>query len=248
MTGEAETGQDPLANLEALWRALEAEEAEAAGMVLGGTVADGVQRLLGPGDLDLEAAAAYLLLGARLLDRKVKALVPAEAQAGPEPAPAPDQPEDLEDAAQELTSRLLAYRGFRDAADLLRAYEEAQALRFPGAGLEPPQAPPGPGQVSLEQLLEAFRRIWERATPEEPREIPREELSVYQRCEELLTHLAAAGGPVPFSTLFAGQATRRQVVVTFLALLELVRQARLDLQQEDSFGEIHIRFRPGDAR
>lgn len=206
----------------ALERALDALDAESAGA------------------LDLDRAAALLLAGARLLERRARALLPLESA----PAPAAEEEDEAPETAEELARRLAEYRGYKEAAALLRRFEEEQARRFP-SGAEPVVAGPGAGlgDLTLDHLLAAFQRIWEAAAPEVPGEIPREEVTVEMRMEALLDRLEREG-EVAFTALFDGQTTRRLVVVTFLALLELIRLGRLLARQERLFGEIFVSLKP----
>lgn len=215
-----EPGEEPLAP--ALERAMAAMDSESGGA------------------LDLDRAAALLLAGARLLERQARALLPLE------PAPAPAAGENGEGApetAEELARRLAEYRGYKEAAALLRRFEEEQARRFPSGGETVVPAPgAGLGDLTLDRLIAAFERIWEAAAPEAPGEIPREEITVEMRMEALLARLEREG-EVAFTALFDGQTTRRLVVVTFLALLELIRRGRLEARQERLFGEILVSLR-----
>lgn len=235
------SGPDPLAAVEELLQALERGEADPAGLALAELTAEGLARLRSAEELDLEEATSFLMQAAKLLDAKARALLPPEPQA---PFKELDDPADDGDAAA-LVDRLLAYRGFKEAAAVLRRFEEAQWQRFPRGGIvEPaPAGLPGLEGLQLDDLLTAFQRIWEQASEAEPpREIPREEITVAARVRAILRTLREApAGEVTFTSLFRGQATRREVIVTFLAILELVRLGRLAVRQEVSFGEILIR-------
>lgn len=220
------------------------EDVDAAEAPLAPLVDRAVSALAAGGDPDLDRATALLVAGARLLERRARVLLPVEA-APPEP-PAPPEDEGDPGSDDELVRRLSEYRGFKEAAALLRRFEEDQARRFPsgaevtGAVLPPAASLEG---ITLDHLITAFQRIWEQARPEEPQEIAREEITVPARMEDIARRLEDAG-EVAFTALFAGQITRREVVVTFLALLELVRLGRISVRQETPFAEITIALRP----
>lgn len=238
--GAAPDGADDLGDL---LQRVEKGEIDPATLSLAPVTAAGLSRLLAAAELDLDAATGFFLQAARLLDLKSRALLPPEQPAGPDEAG-----EAAGEAGGEaLVERLLAYRGFKEAAGVLRRFEEAQARRFPRGTTEdlPAGGPPGLAGVSLDDLLAAFQRIWEQASEvAPPHEIPREEITVGARMRLILRSLRRApDGEATFSSLFRGQATRREVIVTFLAILELVRLGRVALRQEISFGEILIRHR-----
>lgn len=248
MTGSPKAGppesHGPLdENLQKILQQVEKGEVDPANLRLAHLTAEGLGRLRAAGELDLEAATAFLLQAARLLDLKARALLPPEPKAGA----AGEGEAAEEEGGEALVERLLAYRGFKEAADILRRFEEAQARRFPPGWAEeaPLPAPPGLEGVSLDDLLAAFRRIWEQASDAPPpREIPRDEITVAARVRSILRVLRqATGGEATFTSLFRDQATRREIIVTFLAILELVRLGRIALRQEVSFGEILIRRR-----
>lgn len=220
------------------------EDPEAAEAPLAPLVDRAVSAVTAGGGLDLDRAAALLVTASRLLDRRVRALLPVEAAP---PESAAGEADDTDPGSdEELVRRLTEYRGFKEAAAVLRRFEEEQARRFP-SGAEAPGAaiPPAAGLegLTLDHLIAAFQRIWEQARPEDPREIEREEVTVAARMEAITERLESAGATA-FTALFAGQVTRREVVVTFLALLELVRLGRVGIRQESPFAEIIIVLRP----
>lgn len=231
---------------EQLLQEVESGARDPSAIPVGSVVAQVLAALQAEREPDLERATDLLGVLARLLDRKARALVPAEREPEPPGDDAAGQAEG--DAAEELVERLLAYRAFKEAAGLLRRFEAEQAQRFPPGGAEAADEQAGADAgVGLEDLLAAFQRIWERAAALEPREIPRERLTVAERMTQLVDALRAARGRLTFTALFQGEPTRRQVVVTFLALLELVRQGRVRLRQEVAFGEILIRLEEGEG-
>ncbi len=222
--------------LAALERRLAGEEPEEP---LDPALASAVAALGGDGPLDLERAVALLSVGVRLLERRARLLLPPEP--GTRAAP-PGEEEGAPGSAEELAGRLSEYRSFREAAELLRRYEELQAGRFPGGGGDAAAAGTGLEGLTLEDLVRAFQRVWEQSRPAAPQEIPREAITVEACMDAVLARLQSEG-EVEFTALFEGQTTRRQVVVTFLALLELVRLGRVRVRQERAFAAIFVSLR-----
>jgi segregation and condensation protein A len=183
-------------------------------------------------ELDLDVAGEYLLMAATLIHIKSKMLLPPEETIeGEEPA------ED--DPRAELVNRLLEYKRFKEAAQTLGLFESETALLHtrgaPGMDLEVE----GPLQVSMVELLRAFRDVLTRVDKAAPLEITPEEINVGQRIVLLVDRLATES-PVEFGRLF-GESTRRvEVIVTFLALLELLRRRLATARQSDVMGPIMI--------
>lgn len=220
------------------------EDPEAAEAPLAPLVDRAVSAVTAGGGLDLDRAAALLVAASRLLDRRARSLLPVTETPAEPVSDGGDETDP--DSDEELIRRLSEYRGFKEAAALLRRFEEEQARRFPsGAELPGEALPPAAGLegLTLDHLIAAFQRIWDQARPEDPQEIAREEVTVAARMEAIARRLAGTG-EATFTSLFEGQVTRREVVVTFLALLELVRLGRVGIRQESPFAEIVIAPRP----
>lgn len=183
-------------------------------------------------ELDLDVAGEFLLMAATLIHIKSKMLLPPEEAAEGEEV-------QEEDPRAELVDRLLEYKKFKEAAQTLGLLEAEQA-RLHGRG-----APAidleveGPLCISLFELLRAFRDVLGRADVPAPLEITPEELNVGQRIVLLLDRLAAES-PLEFTSLFAGSLRRAEIIVTFLALLELLRRRLATARQADLMGPIMI--------
>ena len=105
----------------------------------------------------------------------------------------------------------------------------------------------GTAGETLERLLTAFAQVWERAVPRTS-EVRRDRFTVAQRVTTLRAQLAEAG-TLEFSSLFAADADRIEIVVTFLALLELVRMGEAHVDQGAPFGPVRIATsRPSQGR
>jgi segregation and condensation protein A len=183
-------------------------------------------------ELDLDVAGEFLLMAATLIHIKSKMLLPPEESAeGDEAEP--------EDPRAELVNRLLEYKRFKDAAQTLGLLESESALLHrrgaPAMDLEVE----GPLQVSMVELLRAFRDVLSRADKAAPLEITSEEISVGQRLVMLLDRLATES-PVEFGRLFDDATRRVEIIVTFLALLELLRRRLATARQGEAMGAIVI--------
>lgn len=183
-------------------------------------------------ELDLDVAGEFLLMAASLIHIKSKMLLPpGEAAEGEEI--------EEEDPRAELVDRLLEYKKFKEAAQTLSILEAEQALLHrrgaPAIELEVE----GPLSVSLFELLRAFREVLRRADVPAPLEITPEELNVGQRIMVLLDRLATKS-PIEFTGLFAGSSRRAEIIVTFLALLELLRRRLATARQAEPMAPIMI--------
>jgi len=187
--------------------------------------------------LNLEVAGEFLVMAATLMYIKSRMLLPADQQVIDVEA------EDGEDPRWELIRQLVEYKKFKDAALQLGRREEEQAQLFPrqvgdlGLATEPDQPL---AEVGIFDLINAFNQVLKKANEREDfREIYEERFTVSDKIEEILYTLRDQPGML-FSELFASAGSRAEVVVTFLALLELIRLKRLRVRQDAAFGEIHV--------
>jgi segregation and condensation protein A len=197
-------------------------------------------------ELDLDVAGEYLLMAATLIHIKSKMLLPRpETAAGVEGG----QDEDPRDA---LVRRLLEHQKFKAAAELLHEREQVRAAQWQrpderiaeiaGEDYEPEL------EVDLFSLLSAFQAVVERAKNRPKVLLPAEQISVETRIEQLLARLSETEA-CGFEDLFADAADRAGLIVTFLALLEMIRLKLVRVFQTGSFGPIRVykRVRPSDA-
>jgi segregation and condensation protein A len=183
-------------------------------------------------ELDLDVAGEFLLMAATLIHIKSKMLLPPDETAEGEEA-------EQEDPRAELVSRLLEYKRFKEAAQTLGVLESETAYLHRRGAPAMEMEIEGPLQVSMVELLRALRDVLARTDTAAPLEITPEEINVGQRVVMLIDRLAAES-PIEFGQLF-GQATRRvEVIVTFLALLELLRRRLATVRQSEAMGPIMI--------
>jgi segregation and condensation protein A len=182
-------------------------------------------------ELDLEVAGEFLVLAATLIHIKSKMLLPRE-EMGEEEAP-------QDDPRRELVERLLEYKRFKEAAATFEQLESRQQLLYSRPDEPGDPVPEGPLEVSLSELLRAFAAVMLRAPITETREITPEAINVGERMVALLDRLKIES-PIPFAALFEGTATRTLLIVTFLALLELLRRRLVRTRQTGPNGEITL--------
>lgn len=182
----------------------------------------------------LELAAEYLVMAAMLAEIKSRMLLPRSAAIE----------EEEGDPRAELIRRLQEYERFKAAAEgideLPRVGREIVVPR-----LEAPQAKVRKllPQVSLEELLVSMAEVMRRNDLFESHQITRETLSTRERMGDVLERLKG-GAFVPFVELFTPEEGKLGVVVTFMAILELVKESLVELVQNEPFAPIHVRLRP----
>jgi segregation and condensation protein A len=182
---------------------------------------------------DAEALAEFIVLGARLLYIKSRALLPEVR---------PREREDEgRDAGEALAQMLVEYKRFREAAEAFRGLEERGRRAYPR--LAPPSKdfvlPPGLKGVTLEGLLNIFEEALSRQ-PAEPEEgaIEREAVTVEEKMATVMEAVASGSGRVSFRALVEACSSRMEVIVVFLAVLELIKAGQLVARQRGRFRDI----------
>lgn len=184
--------------------------------------------------LDLNQAVETLWLLAALVEMKAKLLVPK-----PLPAEPIQVPEDS-DLPERLEEQLAEYRAFKEAAEALRVLESLQQQIF----VRPQSGDPADlllEGVTVEDLFRAFEEVLARARKERAAEFVDEPVRVADRMAAILGALDDAPQGLEFSTLFPPQATTVVVVVTFLALLELIMDQKVRAQQASPLAPILVK-------
>jgi segregation and condensation protein A len=186
--------------------------------------------------LDLEIAGEFLVMAATLMYIKSRELLPVDQQAQVEGE------DDAEDPRWELIRQLVEYKKFKDAAAQLQTLEARQEdvfPRLPGT-IEFASETPSCQPASLFDLVNAVNAVLKRfGAQEDRRDIFEDKWSVSEKIEYLMRALSERGS-IKFSELFEGVTSRSEVVVTFLALLELIRLKQITALQKEPFGEIEI--------
>jgi segregation and condensation protein A len=185
-------------------------------------------------DLNIDTASEYLVMAATLTHIKSKMLLPV---------PPEDQDEDEDgdlDPRAELVRRLLEYQKYKHAAEQLASHDVLGRDVF-GRGIPAPQAE-GPVPVaglSLFKLLDAFQAVVARAKATVDHQIDIERFSITDRINEL-SDLLRRAERLSFEDLFEGQRTRIDMIITFLALLEMTRLRLTRLSQDAPYDPIYV--------
>lgn len=187
-------------------------------------------------ELNLDLAAEYLEMAATLLHIKSRMMVPSPNE-GEDDLVAP---EDGPDPREELVRQLLEYQKYKVAAEQLAGMPRRGRDTFPRGT---PAEPPGDGAElaapGLYALLEALQRVLDRAGADAATEISVTRISISARIQQLLDQLQRIER-IGFAELFGERPTRSDVVVTFLALLEMTRLGLTRVHQAGPGGDIHI--------
>ena len=188
-------------------------------------------------ELDLDIAGEFLVMASTLMYIKSRELLPVEQQVVTEGE------DDGEDPRWELIRQLVEYKKFKDAAAQLAALEARQEATFARVPVKPvfdDEAPVAKSQVGLFDLLNAVNAILKRVNQREDlRDIFEDKWSVSEKIESIRL-LILERPRLRFSELFERATSRTEVVVTFLALLELIRLHVIQCTQGEHFGEIDI--------
>ena len=194
-------------------------------------------------ELNLEVAGEFLVMAATLIHIKSRSLLPR---------PDPEEEEPDEDPRDALIRRLLEHQRYKAAAELLHEREvlwsaqlgrpDSRVAEAAGDAYEPEL------EVDLFSLMTAFRGVIDRANARPRVLLPPEQISIEERIDDLLKRLDTVEA-CGFEDLFSDDASRPQLVVTFLALLEMIRLKLIRIYQTRPFGPIRLyrRERPDDA-
>lgn len=186
--------------------------------------------------LDLDVVGDFLVMAATLMQIKSRMLLPADPN---------EQPEEELDPRDELARRLLEYKKFKEIAEALK---EKETLRqdFFGRNIDPEalqqlreESKEIYYEASLFDLISAFSEALKKAPEEVIHEIITEEFTVEKKLHDIL-HLLLKESTIRLQDLFERSRTKIEIIVTFLAILELIRIKELIAVQKGVFGEIEI--------
>ena len=178
-------------------------------------------------ELDLTVAGDFLVMAAQLIDLKSRMLLPRDPTAAEE---------EVLDPRAELVNRLLEHEKFKAAAQMLWSRATVEQAVFTRAEIETDKNNPEV-VVGLFDLLKVFQEILARHKEEVLMEIEREEVTMAQMIERL-RNMVRSAGEVNLLEFFGRAQSRRELVVAFLSVLELVRMSEISLRQSETFGEI----------
>jgi segregation and condensation protein A len=183
--------------------------------------------------MQFELAAEYLLMAAMLAEIKSRMLLPRSIEAG----------DEEEDPRAQLIRRLQEYERFKKAAEDIEELPRLERDTWVGSANPPDldRSRPDP-DVDMRELLLALGEVLRRADMFESHHIQREALSTRERMSEVLERLSGQQF-VPFVALFSAREGRLGVVVTFLAIMELIKESLVEIVQTEDFGPIHVKAR-----
>jgi segregation and condensation protein A len=180
-------------------------------------------------ELDISVAGDFLVMASTLIYIKSKTLLP--------PEPKVDGEEDLgDDPRAELVERLLEYQKFKSAAQMLYSRGEIESACYTRGPLETDGANPEVS-TTLFDLLRVFREVLKRAEAQIEMEIARDEMTIAEKLAQIHTMLEEMER-INVRELFEMSRSKRELIITFLALLELVKEWKIYLTQSEPFGDI----------
>ena len=186
-------------------------------------------------ELNIELAGEFIVMAANLIYLKSRSLLPVDQQP-------PDENAEEDDPRWDLIRQLIEYKKFKEAATQLhlRELEQERIFAREGGSSQSLAEPLRLGEVGIFQLINAFQIVIQRVEArQDVQEIFSERFSVSEKIDAILQRVAA-GASVRFSDLFGAVVSRVEVVVTFLALLELIRLKQVRAVQKNIFEEIEI--------
>jgi segregation and condensation protein A len=188
--------------------------------------------------LNLDVASDYLVMAATLVHIKSRMLLPVSED------PEEEEDEEKEDPRAELVRRLLEYQRFKEAGQQLGGHQllGRDVFVHPAEGpTKTTNDPPPLEEANLFVLLDAFRKlVASRPWQDTDFQIDLERVSLADRITEIAQTLAKNPGGVAFEDLFSGDLTKERVVMTFLALLEMIRLRMVKAHQATIYGTIRI--------
>ena len=187
-------------------------------------------------ELNIDVAGEFVVMAANLIYIKSRSLLPLDQQP-------PEEDADEDDPRWDLIRQLIEYKKFKEAAEHLHVRELEQEKIFArdvASDIKASQAQLRLSEVGIFQLINAFQNVIKRVEArQEFQEIFAERFSVSEKIEAILQRVRN-GAALQFSELFGDMVSRVEIVVTFLALLELIRLRQIRATQHNPFDEIQI--------
>ncbi|MBZ4397369.1 MULTISPECIES: segregation/condensation protein A [unclassified Myxococcus] len=203
-------------------------------------------------EINLDIAGEFLVMASTLAHLKSRMLLPRQdAVAVPEGGEALAAVEEPEDPRAELVRRLLEYQKYKDAAEHMARQDilgrDVFARSVPVEAVPIPEEEVGLQEFSVLKLIEALDRVLERLTPKVQHEVVREKITLSEAILRIVGRLRPQG-QVLFESLFNEEdtPTRQEIVVTFLAILEMVKRRLIRVVQDEPLGPILL-LPNGDA-
>ena len=220
--------------LDLLLHLIEREELDITSIALVAVTDQYMQYLHASEQLNIDALADFIAIGARLLLLKSRALLPRPVSAG-------EEDDEEEDDADELARQLIEYKLFKEAAGRLREIEVAGLHSYRRIA-PPPEFPPPTGLdgVTLELLQQIVEAALTRQQETEPAQVIHPHKFTVREKIELIREILARDGRASFRALIEGCRTRMEVVVSFMAVLELIKSRVLEARQDTAVDDIAL--------
>ena len=198
-------------------------------------------------ELNLDIAGEFLVMASTLAHLKSRMLLPRQDVAPTEAGEA--AAEETGDPRAELVRRLLEYQKYKDAAEQLAKQDllgrDVFTRNVPMEEVPIPEEEVGLQEFSVLKLIEALDRVLERLAPKPQHEVVRERLSLSEATLRVVERLRGQE-QVTFISLFPEGSTRQEIVITFLAILEMAKRRLIRIQQEEPLKDIIV-MPNGDA-
>lgn len=182
-------------------------------------------------ELDIELAGEFIVMAATLIYIKSRMLVPDATG---------EDEEDGIDPRAELVRQLIEYKKYKEISEEFKRMETRQSYYYYRADMDLPEnVVEEYKEVTLFELISSFKRVIENYREAQVREIKKEEVSVELKIQMIMDKLSSQDG-IEFVNLFSSAKSRKEIIATFLAMLELVKGKQIIIKQSKSFDSIWI--------
>lgn len=196
-----------------------------------------IEYLQSSGDFDLERMGDFLIMASYLLNLKSRLMLPGSLNET-------EEEEETLDPRQELVEKLLAYKRFKVAALWLEERYNGREERIYYREEQQDRELPAEWVADLKSLVKAYQAVIKDISEEEDYyELPRGDVNVGDKMEEIMNRLKKKPHTIIFQDLFLGIISRREALALFLALLELIRLQRVEARQGNPFSHIEVSLR-----
>lgn len=196
-----------------------------------------IEYLQTSGDLNLDRMGDFLIMASYLLNLKSRLMLPGSLNET-------EEEEENFDPRQELVEKLLAYKRFKEVAAWLEERHDGKGERIYYREEQQGRELPAELVVDLKSLVKAYQAVIKDLSEDEDYyELPRGDLNVGDKMEEIMARLKKKPHTIIFQDLFLGIISKREALALFLALLELIRLQRVEALQNTPFDKIELRLR-----
>ncbi len=181
--------------------------------------------------LNIDVAGEFLLMAATLLHIKSKVLLPS---------PPEEEEEEGEDPRAELVNRLLEYQKYKEVAARLHERDILDRDTFVQGYQGEVSEDGGLVEVGVFELIEALKDVLNRSSLEAAYDITLDRITIEERIAQILEAVKSEGSGLLFTSLFSGKSSKEDIIISFLALLELIKMKMIKVYQRAPFGPIEI--------